>query len=563
MVATQNIFEIVKQAPQKSFRDFFDEWEAQGRIYSSSWYSDLYTNGFVYKQYPTFKSSFDFLDEVRANPQDYSKSSFALDKVDSSEYSDFDSFNNTINRDSQDDVETKKVTLNILENIKSFIKLGGLYQNDKIQITEDKRGVFDFGLASLGLYRPIEFYSEELKKDIQSKKVENPFKISGNPNGVINPNDVKKNTFGENIIFTFQLDNKNYKCERRQRGATNVFNRFSNECDLKSNKDGIIITYYKNSDKVFNGKGNVRLKYASSNKKSYLIYNKKEDDVRYVDLFMPINYIGSSNSTRALAFLPMYLIAGALEEFGIQVRMSALRIGSDESTNITISIPVKEYNESTIEAFNRSFNLLAKENIAGTYYGFHKIIVENEGVQAPPTNREVSSFQDVAYTQRSYMNDMMQRYKNWAEINKDKDFINTKVSNPNFQFAMYTEGNLPFADGSMVTEEAIISNLHNIFFKFYYYMDFLAIEMLSMQNFVKAIYSRFVDDESFLSLFEIPSSTKGKQQLIRDYTLAMLNEKYALVTGGEYQDTNEQATKKTETKEQKLRLLDEAIQSIA
>jgi len=561
MVATQNIFEIVRQAPQKSFRDFFDVWEYEGRDTSN--YSYMFRNGFIYKQYSSFKSSFDFLEEVRADSGNFKYSKSALKNVKSSEYNDYDSFSKALNLDSKDNAETKEVTLNILENIKSFIKLGGLYQNDKIKITEDKRGVFDFGLASLGLYRPIEFYSEELKKDIESKKVENPFKISGNPNGVINPNDVKKNTFGENTIFTFQFENKNYKCERRQRGATNVFNKFSNECDLKSNKDGIILTYYKNSDKVFNGKGNVRLKYASSNKKSYLIYNKKDDDVKYVDLFMPINYIDSTDSTRALAFLPMYLIAGALEEFGIQVRLSALRIGTDEGTSITISIPVKEYNESTIEAFNRSFNLLAKSNIAGTYYAFHKIIVENEGVQAPPTEDNSPAFTNVKYTKRAYMNQMMQRYKNWAEINKEKDFINTKVSNPNFQFAMYTERYLDKADESFVTEEAIISNLHNVFFKFYYYMDFLAIEMLSMQNFVKAIYSRFVDDESFLSLFEIPSSTKGKQQLIRDYTLAMLNEKYALVSEGEYQDTNEQATKKTETKEQKLRLLDEAIQSIA
>lgn len=561
MEVTQNIFDIVKQSPQKPYREFFDGWEYRGRYGGN--YSSMYQNGFIFKQYPSFKSSFDFIEEVRANPTTYEESSSALYRVSNSYFNNYDSFINVINSDNQDDIEAKKVSTSILENIKSFIKLGGLYQNDKIQITEDKRGVFDFGLASLGLYRPIEFYSEELKNDIESKKVQNPFKISGNPNGVINPNDVKKNSFGNNIIYTYRLDNKNYQCERRQRGATDVFNKFYKECDLKSNNDGIILTYYKNSNRVFNGKGKVRLKYASSNKKSYLIYNKKDDDVRYVDLFMPINFLGSANSTTALAFLPMYLIAGALEDFGIQSRISALRIGSDNQTNVAISIPVKEYNESTKEAFNRSFNLLAKQSVAGSYFAFHKIITENEGVQAPPTGSSSSAFRSVYYEERKYMNDMMQRYKNWAEINRDKNFINTKVANSNFQFAMYQEMALPDAEGSVITTEAIFSNLHNVFFKFYYYMDFLALEMLSMQEFVKAIYRRFVDDESFLSLFEIPSSTKDKQQLIRDYTLSMLNEKYALVQGGAYSDSIEQEVNKTETKEQKLRLLDEAIQSIA
>jgi hypothetical protein len=86
------------------------------------------------------------------------------------------------------------------------------------------------------------------------------------------------------------------------------------------------------------------------------------------------------------------------------------------------------------------------------------------------------------------MNDMMQRYKNWAEENKDQTFFNSKVINPNFQFALsqsyrYLSNKLDYA--------LILDELHNIFYKYYYYMDFLAIEMLSMREFVKTLYKRF------------------------------------------------------------------------
>ena len=53
------------------------------------------------------------------------------------------------------------------------------------------------------------------------------------------------------------------------------------------------------------------------------------------------------------------------------------------------------------------------------------------------------------------------------------------------------------------TYEFILKNLHNIFYQFYYYMDFLALEMIPMQDFKNKIYNRFNDDESFNSLFEL------------------------------------------------------------
>ena len=232
--------------------------------------------------------------------------------------------------------------------------------------------MFDFGLASLGLYRPIEFFSSELLKDIKNGVQKNQY--LNLVDGVVDAKDVIKNTFGGGNIFVYKLGKKSYKCEKRQKGTTNVFNKYFSQCELKPNSDGLIITYNKNSDKVFNGKGNYKLKYASSNKKSYLIYNKKDDNVKYVDLFMPVNFIGSTDPAMAMAMLPLYLIAGALEEYGVQTRISAMRIGSDANTLINSSIALKNYEESSTMSFDRIFNILAKQNMSGNYFAFFKIM---------------------------------------------------------------------------------------------------------------------------------------------------------------------------------------------
>lgn len=559
MALTENIFDIVKRANSKDFQSELSDWKSRA-FTTPTLYDNHYNNGMIFKQFKSIEDSFKTIEEQRKNPNTTSATKEALKKVANSEYNSSDTFIKELNKEDKSNIETKEISKNILENIKSFIQLGGLYANDRLIVTQDKRGMFDFGLASLGLYRPIEFYSEKLAEDIKNGTKKNQYLNLSD--GVVDAKDVSKNTFGSKVIFVYKLDNKSYECEKRQRGTTNVFNKYFTECELKPNSDGLIITYNKNSNKVFNGKGNDRLKYASSNKKSYLIYNKKDDNVKYVDLFMPVNFIGSTDSAMAMAMLPLYLIAGALEEYGVQTRISAMRIGSDANTLINSSIALKNYEESSTMSFDRIFNILAKDNMSASYFAFFKIIGSNEGIQAKATGDTSSGFQRVKYWKKDFMNRQMQRYKNWSKANKDKDYFNSKVTNPNFQFAVNTVQSLPNTDGKVVTTESIFSNLHRTFYMFYYYMDFLAIEMLDMQTFTNAVYKRFTDDESFLSLFKVPTNNVAKKEIIREYIVAMLKEKYALVEGGLYEDTKEQITEKNEMFSSKISFLDEALSNL-
>ena len=555
-----NLFEVIKQIGQKPFSDFVDISTRNSITTNKNKYSSISTKGFVFEQFKSLEDAFNKKDIIRNKPNKKGYENTALSYVANSEFRDYKTFTDYLDTPNREFTKIKEVSKVFIENIKTLINLGGLFSNDRIIVSEDTRGVFDFGLASLGLYRPIEFYSKSLYDEIISGVIKNPNGALNLEIGVVNPELVNKRITGNITSFVFTYLGKNYDCEKRQKGATKVFNNFSNECFLKPNNDGILITYYlTNKDKVYNGSGDSKLKYASSNKKSYLIYNKKDDSVKNVDIFMPVNFLVVNDSTRAIALLPAYLISASLEEFGIQSRISALRLGSDRSTQITISIPVKDYAESTKEAFNRTFALLSKSSSANSFFAFHKVISENEGIQAPPTGDTSSAFSEIFYDEQPYMNDMMQRYKNWAEQNKNESFFNSKVINPNFQFALKQ---LDLSLPSDLDYAVILEQLHSIFFQYYYYMDFLAIELLGMREFVKTLYKRFSEDVTFKKIYDLPSSKKDKLDLIRAYVITMLVQKYDVVVGGKYFDTPEQIKKKEDTFKEKIISLNEEINSI-
>jgi hypothetical protein len=553
-----NLFEVIKQVGQKPFASFVSS-STSASVQGSSSFDQMSTNGFIFRQFKTLEDAFNKKYEIESKTKKKRYETIALSYVSEARFANYKSFTDYLNAPKRNFEKIKEISSKVIENIKTLINLGGLYKNDKIVVTEDTRGVFDFGLASLGLFRPIEFYSSELAEDINSGKFENPF--PSYENGIVNGDNVKKQVVGKTSIFTYYFNEKNYTCERRQRGATKVYRTFFNECFLKPDKDGLLITFYlDNKDKVFNGRGDAKLKYASSNKKSYLIYNKKDDSVKNVDIFMPINLMGVNDGARALALLPAYLISATLENFGIQSRISALRLGSDEETAITISIPVKDYEESTNEAFNKAFALLSLEASGASFFAFHKVIAGNDGIQANPTGVTKAGFEDVQYWSQRYIDDMMQRYKNWVEVNKNEDFVNTKVINSNFQFGLTTPDNSPV--GTVLDYPDILEGLHKVFYLFYFYMDYLAIEMLDMRDFIKSVYTRFTEDVTFRKIYEMPSSKAEIKDLLRSYVLTMLVQKYKLVSGGAYSDTAEQKQKKEDNFQRKVISLNEEINNL-
>jgi hypothetical protein len=554
MSVINNIFDVVNQAPKKNFGALVNR-ASQSNINSNTSYDNMYSNGFIFNQYSNLTTAFEIIQEIRAKQNRELFENRALSYVE--DYSNYEDFMRQMNAETNSFRRLKDFVRKTSENLKSIVNLGGSIKNDRIKITQDDRGVFDFSLASQGLYRPVEYYSSDFQKKITQTGI-NPFEYLGLEKGVIPPEKVKKDING---VFVFEQKGQLFECERRQSGTTKVFNTFFDLCFLKTNPQGLFLPYLKsNKDKVFNGEGDVRLKYASSNKKSFLIYEKKNDNVKYVDIFVPINYVSVNDPSRAIAMLPAFLIALFLRDYGVQTRISAMRLGSDRSTHTTVSIAVKDYDDDIENAFDYVFNILSRQSVAGSFFAFFKVYCSNLGLQANPTRDMGANFDDVKYNLQDYINNMMNRYKNWIVVNKDKPFVNTRVTNPNFQFGIATTGyDISSGYGNI---NDILNNIHNIFFKFYYYIDFLSIEMLSIQEFVKNLYQRVNEDTFFKKLYTMPSDKKSMIEIIKTYVITILVEKYSIVEGGEYADTAEQKENKQKLFTEKVLLLNESLNSL-
>lgn len=561
-----NLFEILQQTGLKPYETYLNQFTT-GNIQGGIDFHSMFDGGMIFTQYPTLEDAFGSIIEARnsSNPPDYLIR--AISRVSDRNYTDWDAFKNFINTDDPNLEDVRGITNVITENIKDLINLGGLYEKDRIIASKDKRGIFDFGLASQGLYRPVEFFSQTLADEINDETLaQNPFQYLKLPIGIVDNNSVKRQGTPPVVGFVISLNNKAYSCERRQRGTTLVYETFPDKCELATNKDGLILPYKKNTNQtvVFNGEGKTKLKYASRNEKSYLIYRKKEESVKYVDIFVPINYLTSGTPPKLIInLLPAYLIATTLQEFGIYARISALRTGADRKANTTtkvnttISITVKDYTEPSKEAFDKITALIGSKGTASTFFAFFKIKDSNSGVQGVTSGNTNTAFGTVEYWQQTYMNELMVRYKNWARINKDEDFVNTRVTNDNFQFALYQrQFDLP---STRIDHENILHEIHFIFFQYYYYLDFLAIEFVDIRQFVRQLYQRITEDATFRKIFSVPTEKKEILQMVRRYTINIMAEKYKTVTSGDYADTIEQTIEKEKIFKEKGDEISEAI----
>lgn len=212
------------------------------------------------------------------------------------------------------------------------IDMGGAFEKHRLKTTSDPRGMFDFGLASKGLYRVPEYYSAELAKD-------HPFLFLPLPSGVVRPELVDKDKL--NQYWYTHSSGKKYLLERRQEGTTEIM-AIASGAVLREDSEGMI---YCEPAKY----GEVALKFASSIKKSYIMFERKRGKARMVDLYVDVavtseyTYEGMLEKT-----LPMLLAARFFEMAGIRTRINAvqlLRLRTDYGGYSLYAFPVKNFGE--------------------------------------------------------------------------------------------------------------------------------------------------------------------------------------------------------------------------
>ena len=182
-------------------------------------------------------------------------------------------------------------------------QLGGSKDKSRIVTTDKPQGIFDFSLASKGLYRVPEYYSEKLAKEKPDRFVE-----YDTLSGIVPPNFVQqRNILGIRQFYFIDEDSKEYVCQQYQKGTVAI-------------KDNV--------------KG-AKLKFATNTKKVYLKFKRQGGKVNYVEIYSLFYYTSVTAAEGfALRHLPAIMVCQYFESLGIKCRFYPTRfvvLGSDRT----------------------------------------------------------------------------------------------------------------------------------------------------------------------------------------------------------------------------------------
>jgi hypothetical protein len=173
------------------------------------------------------------------------------------------------------------------------LNLGGETEKSRLITTDKPMGVFDFSLASRGMYRVPEYYSEKLAKDFPDKFIESEL-----PSGVVPPIFIKEKTENNKKIFYYEDSDGFFECVIRQKGKT----------------------------AIDNGDKNAKLKFATRNKKVYLTFKRNRGKVKYVEIYSLFYYTSLDGDVQfAIRHIPALMVSDYLESIGIKVRFYMTR----------------------------------------------------------------------------------------------------------------------------------------------------------------------------------------------------------------------------------------------
>ena len=223
------------------------------------------------------------------------------------------------------------------KDLSANIDTGGAFDKRKLIATRNKSGIFDFGLASKGLLRQVEWYDVKLALAIKDKRRANPFEAYGVEPGVV-PADFVKKIGNKNLVYFVWVENgKQYSVDKRQAGVTKALNE--NPSLATYTAPGNILTLVQ---------PNKHLKFSSNYDKCYLQFTTSEKNDKTVDLFVQIGGAGSLNSKSfAWKVMPALIVAEILTEAGIKVRINGVFMLHSMSgkNQLASSYVIKDYHE--------------------------------------------------------------------------------------------------------------------------------------------------------------------------------------------------------------------------
>ena len=153
-MADLNFFELLDRSPKIDFESILRSWNNQGKSLGRQAGTGDF-NSLIFKQYKSFESSFEAIEEAKLDPDKRLTSgqpvSRAIRFVSTDKFDSLESYKNFLNTSDSAFEASKDVAMAMSSATKSLINLAGSFKKDRIRITSDERGIFDFSLAFRGI----------------------------------------------------------------------------------------------------------------------------------------------------------------------------------------------------------------------------------------------------------------------------------------------------------------------------------------------------------------------------------------------------------------------------
>ena len=265
--------------------------------------------------------------------------------------------------DTYNDSELFKNFKSLYDECVLNLDFAGAFTKQKIEITDRQNAIFDFSLASQGLYRPVEYFSEDLKNEFPDE-----FDYLDLPSGLVPPDLIDNFAVlsGEKVFYyTKRQDGKEaqFICEQRQLGSTEVLIH-NTKAKLIKAKNGLL---YAEPSSAKNGE--YRVEFKTRNKRSYLTYFKEGGGkAQYVDIYIPINFICNSDIQDLAYIMPSLILAEQLEKAGTKTKISFIRSNYGGEFCYGFNVGIKDYGQPLDLAKIALYGTGANKDWLFTYY---------------------------------------------------------------------------------------------------------------------------------------------------------------------------------------------------
>jgi hypothetical protein len=323
--------------------------------------------------------------------------------------------------------------IDTFDEYQNSIDMGGSFKKKRLEITDDKRFIFSFGLAAKGLLRVPEYFNQDIA--IEYPTMFNSGIHAGDETmvpGVVDTNIVQSKKLSNGTYFYCEINGKNYELRQQQKGVAKML-IINPMAKLILGDNGM----YHTDPTHYNG---FSLVFSSSTKKSYLKMENEGGKAKEVDIYIPLELANRAKEKRLAAMIPILMAIKFFERSGIRTRVNIIRPyytmqDNRKYASIIFALPIKDFTESIdwnkIGVLRGLFDTgfaLASLNITTQLANYN--ITKDKEIRN--VNKSVVRLSEgrrgvLTYNDEQLLQEEFARYKNWLREEVNNGRLSTKV----------------------------------------------------------------------------------------------------------------------------------------